>query len=127
MSRSPVSIRNTKPSQSAIGRNATQRSISESGISDAEPYSPYEHGFDIDIPHWHGPGPAGSFVAPWRFKNFKEKYPKERIEDRVGDEAVAFFEANKGKPFFMNYWQFSVHAPFAPTQTPQDRRRDKNT
>ena len=22
------------------------------------------HGFDVDIPHWHGPGPAGSFVAP---------------------------------------------------------------
>ncbi len=79
-----------------------------------EPYSPYEQGFDIDIPHWHGPGPAGSFVAPWKFPDFKEKYPKEHIEDRMGDEAVAFLEerVKKGEPFFLNYWQFSVHAPF---------------
>ncbi|MCB1062716.1 MAG: sulfatase [Verrucomicrobiae bacterium] len=77
-----------------------------------EPYSPFEHGFDIDIPHWPGPGPAGSFVAPWKFKNFKEKYPKEHIEDRMGDEAVAFMESQGEKPFFLNYWQFSVHAPF---------------
>ncbi|MDF1811925.1 MAG: sulfatase [Verrucomicrobiales bacterium] len=78
----------------------------------SEPYSPLEHGFDIDIPHWHGPGPAGSFVAPWKFKNFTEKYPKEHIEDRMGDEAVAFMEKHKEQPFFVNYWQFSVHAPF---------------
>ena len=80
----------------------------------AEPYSPLEHGFDIDIPHHHGPGPAGSFVAPWKFKNFKEKYAGEHIEDRMGDEAVAFMEeqVKDGKPFFVNYWQFSVHAPF---------------
>lgn len=77
-----------------------------------EPYSPFEHGFDIDLPHWPGPGPAGSYVAPWKFKNFKENYPKEHIEDRMGDEIVKFLEENKEKPFFVNYWQFSVHGPF---------------
>ena len=76
------------------------------------PYSPLEHGFDIDIPNWPGPGPAGSYVAPWKFKNFKENYPKEHIEDRMGDEIVKFLEQNKDKPFFINYWQFSVHGPF---------------
>lgn len=80
----------------------------------AEPYSPFEHGFDVDIPHWHGPGPAGSFVAPWKFPDFKEKYPGEHIEDRMGDEAVAFLKERvaNDEPFFLNYWQFSVHAPF---------------
>ena len=77
-----------------------------------EPYSPLEHGFDVDIPHWPGPGPAGSFVAPWKFPSFKERSPGEHIEDRMGDEAVLFMEKNKDKPFFVNYWQFSVHAPF---------------
>ena len=76
------------------------------------PYTPLEHGFDVDVPHWHGPGPAGSFVAPWKYPLFKERYPKEHIEDRMGDEAVAFMEKNQGRPFFLNYWQFSVHAPF---------------
>ena len=76
------------------------------------PYSPLEQGFDVDIPHWPGPGPAGSFVAPWRFPNFKAKKPGEHIEDRMAEEAAAFIEKNKDRPFYMNYWQFSVHAPF---------------
>jgi len=77
-----------------------------------EPYSPLEHGFDVDIPHWPGPGPAGSFVAPWRFPSFKERTPQEHIEDRMGDEAVKFMEQHRDEAFFLNYWQFSVHAPF---------------
>lgn len=78
-----------------------------------EPYSPLQHGFDVDIPHWPGPGPAGSFVAPWKFRDFKENYPKEHIEDRMADEAVKWLRSQeKDQPFFMNYWQFSVHAPF---------------
>ena len=77
-----------------------------------EPYSPLEHGFDADVPHHAGPGPAGSFVAPWKFKDFKERTSAEHIEDRMGDEAVAWMEAHKDGPFFLNYWQFSVHAPF---------------
>jgi arylsulfatase A-like enzyme len=78
-----------------------------------EPYSPLQHGFDVDIPHWPGPGPAGSFVAPWRFKDFKANTPNEHIEDRMAKEAVQWMKSlPNDKPFFMNYWQFSVHAPF---------------
>ena len=78
-----------------------------------EPYSPLEQGFDVDIPHWPGPGPAGSFVAPWKFKDFKENIPEEHIEDRMANEAVKWMRSlDKDQPFYMNYWQFSVHAPF---------------
>lgn len=78
------------------------------------PYSPLEQGFDVDVPHWPGPGPAGSFVAPWKFKDFDAdpNIPDEHIEDRMAKEAVAFIENNKDKPFYLNYWMFSVHAPF---------------
>ena len=78
----------------------------------AEPFSPLQQGFEIDLPHHAGPGPAGSYVAPWKFKDFKAKVAGEHIEDRMGDEAVAWIKANKDRPFFLNYWQFSVHAPF---------------
>lgn len=77
-----------------------------------EPYSPLQQGFDFDLPHHPGPGPAGSFVAPWKFANFKEKSPGEHIEDRMAAEAVAWMEQQNGKPFYLNYWMFSVHAPF---------------
>lgn len=81
----------------------------------SDPHSPLENGFDIDVPHWPGPGPAGSYVAPWKFPeklDFDPSTPDEHIEDRMAAEAVAFLEANQDRPFFLNYWAFSVHAPF---------------
>lgn len=78
----------------------------------SEPYSPLQQGFDVDVPHHPGPSPAGSFVAPWKFENFQERTPGEHIEDRMADEAVAWMEKNKDRPFYLNYWMFSVHAPF---------------
>ena len=53
-----------------------------------EPYSALEHGFDVDIPHHPDPGPAGSFVAPWKFQNIKANYAGEHIEDRMAQESV---------------------------------------
>ncbi len=80
----------------------------------AEPYSPLQHGFDVDVPHHPGPGPAGSYVAPWKFNDFDHDpdIPDEHLEDRMAKEATAFMEEHQGEPFFLNYWMFSVHAPF---------------
>ena len=78
----------------------------------SEPYSPLQQGFDVDVPHWPGPGPAGSYVAPWRFPDFDPDTPGQHIEDRMAKEAVAFLEKNRDRPFYLNYWMFSVHAPF---------------
>lgn len=79
-----------------------------------EPYSPLEHGFDVDVPHHPGPGPAGSYVAPWKFRDFDHdpSVPDQHLEDRMAAEAVAFMERHSDEPFFLNYWMFSVHAPF---------------
>ena len=79
-----------------------------------EPYSALQQGFDVDVPHWPGPGPAGSYVAPWKFKDFDADpgEPNQHIEDRMAREAVAWMEKHKDGPFFLNYWMFSVHAPF---------------
>ena len=79
-----------------------------------EPYDPLHQGFDVDVPHWHGPGPAGSYIAPWKFPaklNFTGK-PGEHIEDRMAEEAIRFIREHRDKSFFLNYWAFSVHAPF---------------
>jgi arylsulfatase A-like enzyme len=79
-----------------------------------EPYSPLQQGFDVDFPHWPGPGPAGSYVAPWRFPPALNvaSSPGEHIEDRMASEAIAFIRANRDRPFYLNYWAFSVHAPY---------------
>ena len=93
-----------------------------------EPHSPLERGFDVDIPHWWGPGPKTSYLAPWGYANpkFKEGEPGEHIEDRMAREAVAWLkQRDRRKPFFMNYWQFSVHAPFGAKPELIDRYRRK--
>ena len=80
-----------------------------------QPHSPLERGFDLDLPHWWGPGPKSSYLAPWGYEHpdFKEGQPGEHIEDRMAAEAVAWLKnRDSNHPFFMNYWQFSVHAPF---------------
>ncbi|MCL5271677.1 MAG: sulfatase, partial [bacterium] len=79
-----------------------------------EPYDPLHQGFDVDVPHWWGPGPAKTYVAPWAFPA-ELKFtgaPGEHLEDRMAQEAVKFLRENKDRPFFLNYWAFSVHAPF---------------
>lgn len=80
----------------------------------AEPYSPLQHGFDVDWPHWQGPGPAGSYVAPWKYPPALgiEGKPGEHIEDTLSTQVVKFIGENKDRPFFVNYWNFSVHSPY---------------
>ena len=111
--------------------------LKESGYSTAhfgkwhlgrEPHSPFERGFDVDLPHWWGPGPKSSYLAPWGYANpdFKEGQPGDHIEDRMANEAVAWLKnRDRTKPFFMNYWQFSVHAPFGAKSELIDRYRKK--
>lgn len=89
------------------------------------PYSPLEHGFDVDIPHTRGPGPGKSYIAPWSLE-LKPNYPKEHIEDRMAEEAVAWMNSVNGEePFFMNYWQFSVHGPWIAKQELIDQYKEK--
>ncbi|MCX7049530.1 MAG: sulfatase-like hydrolase/transferase, partial [Candidatus Sumerlaeota bacterium] len=79
-----------------------------------EPYDPLHQGFDVDVPHHSGPGPAGSYIAPWKFPpklNFTGE-PGEHLEDRMSREAIKFIRQHKDQPFFLNYWCFSVHSPW---------------
>ncbi len=93
-----------------------------------EPHSPLQRGFDLDLPHWWGPGPKTGYLGPWGYANprFKEGEPGEHIEDRMSKEAVRWLKDREpGKPFFMNYWQFSVHAPFGAKPELIQRYREK--
>lgn len=79
----------------------------------AEPYSPLQQGFDVDLPHSAGPGPGGGngYFAPWPWWKGEGK-EGDHIDDRMGEEAAKFIAANKDKPFFLNYWAFGVHSPW---------------
>lgn len=78
-----------------------------------EPYSPLQQGFASDLPHTPGPGPGGAngYFAPWQFWPGQGQ-PGDHIEDRMAEEAEKFIAINKDRPFFLNYWAFSVHSPW---------------
>jgi arylsulfatase A-like enzyme len=77
------------------------------------PYDPMAQGFDSDVPRTPLAWPP-SYMSPWKWPegaNIDEGNPGEHVEDRMALEAVKFIKANKDKPFFLNYWAFSVHTP----------------
>ena len=78
----------------------------------AEPYSPLEHGFDVDVPHTKSHGPKGTYFGPKKYSETFTLKKEEHLEDRMADEAVKFIHANKDRPFLLNYWAFSVHSPY---------------
>ncbi|MGB0258265.1 MAG: sulfatase, partial [Coraliomargarita sp.] len=89
-------------------------------------YVPLNHGFDVSIPRAAGAGPAGGYLAPWRYKELRNAKPNEHIEDRMALEATQWFDTlESDRPFFMNYWQFSVHAPFGAKQELIESYRSK--
>ena len=81
----------------------------------SDKYEPRDQGFDVDWPHTpRAPGPSGGYLAPWKFitdTSITEE-PGRHVDERMADEAGKFIRANKGQPFFLNFWLFSVHSPW---------------
>jgi len=84
-------------------------------MAPGDAYEPKDQGFDVDWPHTpRAPGPGGGYLAPWKFITdpaIKEKAGR-HVDERMADEAGAFIRARKGRPFFVNFWLFSVHSPW---------------
>ena len=78
-------------------------------------YEPKDQGFDVDWPHVpRAPGPGGGYFAPWKFISdpaIKSETGR-HIDERMADEAGEFMRASQGRPFFVNFWLFSVHSPW---------------
>ncbi|NDB06693.1 MAG: hypothetical protein EBX95_13400, partial [Acidimicrobiia bacterium] len=84
-------------------------------LKPADHYEPKDQGFDSDFPHTpNAPGPGGGYLAPWKF--IKDPTITDdvgvNIEDRMSKEAAKYIVAHKDKPFYLNYWAFSVHSPW---------------
>ena len=85
-------------------------------LAPTDAYEPRDQGFDVDWPHVpRAAGPGGGYLAPWnKFITDPEikDTPGRHIDERMADEAGKFIGASKGRPFFLNFWLFSVHSPW---------------
>lgn len=85
-------------------------------MAPGDAYEPKDQGFDVDWPHApRAPGPGGGYFAPWS-KFISDPAitdePGRHVDERMADEAGKFIRASKGRPFFVNFWLFSVHSPW---------------
>ncbi|MCA9053669.1 MAG: sulfatase [Planctomycetaceae bacterium] len=84
---------------------------------------PEQQGFETT---WHcapDPGPP-SYFSPYGVKaegrptgqakvgNVTDGPDGEYITDRLTDEAIAFIDAHRDEPFYLNLWQYGVHGPW---------------
>ena len=74
---------------------------------------PEEQGFELSFHGAPDPGPP-SYHSPYGFKagTVTDGPEGEYITDRITDEAVAFIETNRDKPFLLHLWQYGVHGPW---------------
>lgn len=90
------------------------------------PHWPEQQGFDVAF-HCHpDPGPPGAYFSPYgvtpdgepkgqqRVGTITDGAAGEYIVDRLADEAVRFIQSSKekGRPFFLNLWNYGVHGPW---------------
>jgi len=82
-------------------------------LAGGDTYEPRDQGFDLDWPHTpRAPGPGGGYLAPWKFigdSSITDEAGRP-VDERMADEAGQFIRANKERPFFVNFWLFSVRS-----------------
>jgi arylsulfatase A-like enzyme len=79
-----------------------------------EPHWPQRFGFDVAVHAHPDPGPP-SYFAPYGFRghqSYPDGPPGEYITDRMTDEAIAFIEASRDRPFLLHLWHYGVHGPW---------------
>lgn len=73
-------------------------------------FEPTRQGFDLNLGGDHR-GQPPSYFSPYGLPKLPDGPAGEYLTDREGTEAVRFIEAHKDRPFFLNYWSYSVHTP----------------
>lgn len=73
-------------------------------------WHPEHYGFDSNIGGC-ALGQPKSWFDPFKNATIPNREPGQYLTDRLGDEAVAFIQANKDRPFHLSLWLYSVHTP----------------
>jgi arylsulfatase A-like enzyme len=74
------------------------------------PYTPEAQGFDFNRGGCRLGGPP-SYFDPYKIPALPDRRPGEYLNDRLADEAEAFLEANRDRPFLLYFAHYAVHIP----------------
>ncbi|MBD3676303.1 MAG: sulfatase [Planctomycetaceae bacterium] len=88
---------------SYVSRNNTQ------GLNELD-FRPEKQGFDLNVGGCFRGGPP-SYFAPYRIPALKAKQKGEYLPERLANEAISFIRQHRERPFYLNWWPYSVHYP----------------
>lgn len=71
---------------------------------------PEFQGYDLNIGGCDRGGPP-SYFEPYRIPALDPRKEGEYLPTRLADECISFLEKNRKKPFFLTFWNYSVHYP----------------
>ena len=76
---------------------------------------PEFQGFDLNVGGCSYGGPP-SYFEPYRIPNISPRKEGDYLPERLADECISFMDQKRDKPFFLCWWNYSVHYPI---QAPQ--------
>lgn len=71
---------------------------------------PEHQGFDLNIGGCDRGGPP-SYFEPYRIPNIPPRREGDYLPERLADECISFIRTNRTNPFFLCWWDYSVHYP----------------
>jgi arylsulfatase A-like enzyme len=74
------------------------------------PFWPEHQGFDLNVGGTATGSPPGGYFG-FRTPNLRARDDSEYLTDRLTDEAIAFVERNRSRPFFLYLAHYAVHIP----------------
>lgn len=73
-------------------------------------FEPVRQGFDLNLGGDHR-GQPPSYFSPYGLPKLPDGVKGEYLTDREASEASNYIATHKDRPFFLNYWPYSVHTP----------------
>lgn len=89
----------------------SHRPSDASGGPTEEDLRPEHQGFSLNVGGCSRGGPP-SYFAPYRIPAIEEREKGEYLPDRLAEECIDFIREHRQGPFFLNWWNYSVHYPF---------------
>ena len=85
---------------------------------------PERQGFDVNVGGCFRGGPP-SYFEPYRIPTIEPRREGDYLPDRLADEAIEFLKERRKRPFFLCWWNYSVHFPFEAPQPLIDKYQDR--
>ncbi|MCA9299597.1 MAG: sulfatase-like hydrolase/transferase, partial [Phycisphaerales bacterium] len=85
---------------------------------------PLAQGFEVNVGGTRAGHPPAGYFAPFRLPNLEDAPEGSYLTERLTDEAIAFLETPRDRPFFLYLAHYAVHTPLPAPEAMVNAYRD---